>query len=167
MSSGSQSEPIQDLLCVQLHPAEIPVSYLSSLLRVVQAALREVARANEETRPAFDRNPQPLLILSRVETEDDLTLYFTFADPDHSTPLEQLSSQTFDAFLDRFGEFIKGLPQPGLWGGAARRPSQHSMESPLGGRMDQVYQELRRSPRATLRFRDRTIEVEGARMEIV
>lgn len=72
----------------------------------------------------------------------------------------------FDAFLDRLADFVRGLPQPGLWGGASRRSAPRSFESDVDRRMDQLYRELRRSPMVTLRFREKTIEIEGDRMEI-
>ena len=142
------------------------VSYLSSLLRVVQAAVREVARGSQNTRQMLDANPQPQLVLSRVSADAGLTLFLTFAHPIDSTPLDQLSAQTFESFLRGFGEFVRGLPQPSLWGGAAPRPSQGATESELERRLDQVYRELRRSHRATMSFGGRTVEIEGERMEI-
>ena len=167
MSSESQSAPDQELLEMKLNPSHLHVSYLSSLLRVVQAALREVAQSEDGTRHHFDQRPQPILVLSSLETDDDLTLHFTFADPRDSTPLGELSSQTFNALLDRFREFVRRLPQPSLWGGAAPGSSQRPFESELARRMDQLHRELRRSTKATIRFRDRAIEVEGDRMEII
>ena len=167
MSRESRSGVDEGILTVQLDPSDLSVSYLSSLLRVVQAALREVARSEDGTRQRFDRHPQPVLRLSRLDTDDALTLHFTFADPQDGTPLNELSSQTFDALLDRFSEFVRGLPQPGLWGGAARRPPPGPSESELARRMGQLYRHLRRAPKATMRTQGRSIEIEGDRMEIV
>ena len=155
------------MLTIQLEPSHLSVSYLSSLLRVVQAALREVARSEDVTRPQFERRPQPMLRLSKLVAEDAMTLQFTFADPRDGSPLSELSSQTFEALLDRFSEFVRSLPQPGLWGGAAGRPPQRAFESELARRMNQLYRELRRSPKATMGTQTRTIEIEGDRMEIV
>ena len=149
MSHESRSARAQDILSIQLHSSHLPVSYVSSLLRVVQAAIREVAMSDEATRQEFDRRPQPRLLLAGV-----------------ASPLEGLSSRAFAAFLHRFEEFVKTLPQPGLWGGGARRRTQSSDDSASTRRMDQVYLELRRSPKVTIRFRDRLIEIEGDRMEI-
>ena len=153
-------------LSIELRQGSVSVSYLSSLLRLVQAALREVALSGDGTRERFDRQPQPILVLSRLSSQDGLTLQMTFVDPIDGTPLEELSSRTFDAFLDSLGRFVMSLPQPGLWGGAARRSPQPPFESGLSERMDQVYAELRRSSKVTLRFQTRSIEIEGDRMEI-
>lgn len=166
MSNKSSSETDQDMLTIQVCINQIPVSYLSSLLRVLQAALREVAQSDDRTRRQFDQRPQPVLLLAMLTGDGGPTLHFIFADPHNSMPLKQLSAQTFNSFLDRFAEFVRCLPQPGLWGGAARRPQQRPPESELTRRMDQVHRELRRSPMATMRFRGRSIEVEGDRMAI-
>ena len=166
MSTSGRSQSDEDLLSIELGPAETSVSYLSSLLRVVQAALREVARGSDELRPLFDRTAQPMLVVSRVRANGGLRLFLTFTDPGESRPMGDLSARTFDAFLDNLGAFVKELPQPSLWGGASRRRAPRSNQSALAIRMDQVYQELRRSPRATLGFRGRTIEIEGDRMVI-
>ena len=166
MSGERRSETHQDLLAIQLDPGHLSVSHISSLLRVVQATLREVALSETGTRQQFDRRPQPILLLSRPLSDGEVALQFTFADPLDSTPLRELSTQTFNAFLDRFSEYVRGLPQPSLWGGAARRPPHGPFDSELTRRMDQLFRELRRSPKATMSFQGRTIELEGDRMEI-
>lgn len=157
--------PQRHVLEVRLRNENVSVSYLSSLLRVVQAALREVARNVEGPSRRFEQSPQPVLVLSRLAAGGDLVLHFTFVDPIEDSPLEDLSDETFGALLSRFAEFIRGLPQPGLWGGAAPRRSSSPLESDLAKRMDQLHRELRRSPRAVLTHRDRSIAVEGGLME--
>jgi hypothetical protein len=149
-----------------LEPGDLSVSYLSSLLRVLQAALRDVASSEDDIRQQFDWRPQPMLVLSSQTAAGCLMFLFTFADAMDSKPLQDISSRTFNVFLDRFGEFIRGLPQPGLWGGAARGSPKRPFDSQVARRMDQVYRELRRSPKATLRFQSRAIEIEGDRLEI-
>ena len=167
MSNESRPGRQAEYLSVQLGSKYVSASYLSSLLRVVQAAIREVARTTEGTRGNFARQPQPVLLVPRVRANGELTLDFVFADPLDSSPLEQISAQVFDAFLDSLSDFVRRLPQPGLWGGAARRLPPGDLESELARRMDQVYVELRRIPKVTVQFQGRRIEVEGDRMEIV
>jgi len=167
VNQASDSGPRPGYLSVRLDPGGVSVSYLSSLLRVLQAALREVARDNDQTRRHFDSKQQPVLMVGGVRAGDGLTLDLTFADPLDSSALEALSSHTFNAFLDKLGEYVRKLPQPGLWGGAARRPPLWQLETDLARRMDQVYVELRRIPKVTVSYQDRAIEVEGDRMEIV
>ena len=165
MADDGGAIPDQDLLSISIESRRVPVSYLSSLLRVVQAALREVASTDDRTRPRFSERPQPVLLLSNVTGDGDMTLRFIFVDPVDSRPLLELSSRVFSTLLDRFSGFVRALPQPSLWGGAARRPPARPFESELAKRMDQLYWEFRRSPRVTMSFRTRTIRVEGERME--
>jgi hypothetical protein len=163
---GDENEIDRFSLRVELHRSYVPVSYLSSLLRVLQAALREMALDDGGARVLFDRSPQPVLALPRILVEETLKLHLVFIDPITGTPMEELSVRTFDAFLDRLGEYVANLPQPGLWGGASRRSPARPFESEVSRRMDQVYGELRRAPRTALRFRSRHIDIEGDRMEI-
>ena len=164
--TGEKVDLERHILAVRLDNENVPVSYMSSLLRVVQAVLREVARSVEGPGSRFVQSPQPILVLSRLSTDGDLVLSFTFVDPLDYAPLEDLSDDTFAALLDRFAEFVRGLPQPSLWGGAAPRPSGRPYESELARRMAQLHRELRRSPRAILAHRTRTLEIEGDRMEL-
>ena len=154
-------------LGIELDGSTVSVSYLSSLLRVVEAPLREVARSDEGTRQLFERRPQPRLLVPGSSPGGKLSFRLTFADTKDARPLEEFSSTTFNAFLDRFEAFVRRLPQPGLWGGASRRPPASGFESEIERRIDQLYRELRRDPKVTMRFKGRAIEVEGDRMEIV
>ncbi len=144
----------------------MPVSYLSSLLRVVQAAVREVATDDTSVRSAFDQAPQPVLFVSGVASNGTIAIELTFVDPEDNTPMEDVSSRAFGAFLDRFIEFVTSLPQPGLWGGTPHRMPRQAYSSQLTRRMDQVHRELRRSPKVALRVGGRYVEIEGDRMEI-
>ena len=98
--SESPSGPGRHELAIRLHLDRVHVSYVSALLRVVQAALREVAQSDDEARQRFDRRPQPVLLLTSVATDGGLTLGFAFADPLDSRPLEDLSARTFSGFLE-------------------------------------------------------------------
>ena len=164
MTSETQHPP-RHVLEIRLRNENVPVSYLSSLLRVVQAALREVARNVDGPSRRFEQSPQPVLVLSRLDAGGELALRFTFVDPLDDTALEDLSYETFDALLSRFAEFVRGLPQPGLWGGAAPRRPPSPLESDLAKRMDQLHREMRRSPKAVLTHSGRSIAVEGDLME--
>ncbi|MDP6065272.1 MAG: hypothetical protein QGI49_10875 [SAR202 cluster bacterium] len=167
MGSETASEAEGHFLAVELHQAGVPVSYLSSLLRVLQAALREVALTNDQTREQFSSRPQPVLVMPDVSRIEALVLSFSFVHPINGTTMDSLSSSTFDSFLDHLGKFIAGLPQPGLWGGAARRSPQEPFESELDRRMDQIYAELRRTSKVVLRFQTRSLEIEGDQMVIM
>ena len=144
----------------------LPVSNLSSLLRVLQAALREVARSDDATRQPFLQRPHPVLHLSTQVSELDLVLRFTFVDPLDGSPLPQLSSSAFNTFLDEFSRFLKTLPQRGLWGDSASGAPRRHYESDVARRFDQVRLELRRLSRATLKFNNHTISFEGDQLDI-
>ena len=114
----------------------------------------------------LSRQPQPMLLISINTDKDSLKLSFNFSDSSEELQVTELSSQIFSDFLECFAEFVRSLPQPSLWGGAALRSPNAQFESEVTRRMDQIYRELRRSTKATMSFQKRTIEVEGDRLEI-
>ena len=152
-------------LGIQIEQSEVPVSYMSSLLRVLQAALREVALNTEVAREQFNQQPQPILVMTRISSQASINIQFSFNDPLNHEPIPGLSSLIFNSFLDRLGEYVMSLPQPSLWGGAARS-SPNSLDSEVSRRMDQIYAEVRRAPKVLLMFHGRTLEIEGSRLEI-
>ncbi len=166
MSKGDRCGPSDGVLAVRLDFSTLSVSYLSSLLRVLQAAIREVARSVEDGRDRFDQLPQPVLVICQLEGGDDLILHLVFMDADGGGLHTELSSTVFGAFMDELGEFIRGLPQPGLWGRPALRPPEPDALE-LSKRMDQVYRELHRSSKSAISFRGHTIEIEGDRLEML
>ncbi len=166
MPTQNRLEHEEGLLELILGTGDLPVSYLSSVLRSIQAALREVARTADATREEFQRQPQPVLMLSSLSVEDGLTLRFAFVDPLDSTPMEKFSSQAFQAFIDEFTQFLKRLPQRGLWGETYNRARRKTHDSEITRRLDQVHIELRRFYRSTLRYRGQAIHIEGDQLQI-
>ena len=164
MTAESEPEPEADLLELELESSHLPVSYVSSALRAIQAALREVARTNEAARPQFEQQPQPVLLLSRVTANGGVTLGFEFSNQLDSTRMQDLSSITFEAFLDEFTQFVRGLPQRGLWGDTLGGSPRKRYDSEMTRRLDQLRIELRRFVKSRLSFRGRTILFEGDRM---
>ena len=128
--------------------------------------MREVARSDEATREQISERPQPTLHLSATTDEADLTLRLTFADPTDRTPLLDLSTTTFRAFLSQLRRFVEKVPQRDLWGDAVGGPSPGQFHSEAEKRIDQVRQELRRLPKAKLTFEGQSVTFEGDRMEI-
>ena len=153
-------------LLVALDGSRVPVSYVSSLLRVLQAALREVGHADEATRGAFEGTGPPILLMSADQVEEELALAFHFAGSTDGVPMDNVSALVFDAFLDRLSEYVRGLPQPSLFGGAAAGAPRRESEDAMTRRMDQVHRELRRSPRVTLSTGGKSLRIEGQSMEI-
>ena len=100
-----------------LDAKSLPVSYVSSTLRVIQAALRDFARSVEGGEALFGGQPQPVLLLDAVTSDaPDLVFELYFADPDDDTPMPELSAQAFEAFIVNFGKMLKRMPQRDLWG---------------------------------------------------
>jgi hypothetical protein len=154
------------LLEIALDRSRLPVSNLSSLLRVLQAALREVARGFDEGRRAFAGSPYPVLVTSTATEDDDLVLRFHFEDTVPSTPSSRLSTLTFTAFLEEFKKLYIGQPQRGLWGEAVVGSQRRAHESDAARRVDEVRMELQRFDRARLTFDRQTVRFEGDRMEM-
>jgi len=160
----SETRPAR--LELALDATDLPVSNISSILRVLQATLREVARNTEETRESFASQPQPVLRLSIGEADGEMVMGFHFADSSDSAAMAQLSERAFAEFVDRLGQFIKRLPQRGLWGESLAGSRPRSYDSELDRRFDELRMELRRLPRAKLTFAGQTISIEGDRVEI-
>ena len=151
---------------ISLRSKHLPVSYVSSLLRVLQAALREVGKDNDGTRDVFSIQPWPSLVMSSKITNDEWVLQLVFKEPRNARPMYEVSSQTFEAFLEHFRQFLKNLPQPGLWGKSMAIARDEPYESEVIRRMDGLRQELRRFTRATVSFRGQVITIEGDQLQI-
>ena len=162
---GTPSDTTAYVLTIEIAERTVSVSYMSSLLRVVQAALREVALDTGGAREHFGSRPRPLLAMPAPAGGDSIAMSFVFVDPQDGSPMEDLSAATFGSFLDRIQAYVTSLPQPSLFGGASRRPTREA-GSEVDRRMDQVYAELRRASRVTLRHGDRSLGFEGDRLEI-
>ena len=154
-------------LLLTLDARALPVSYVSSTLRVMQAAVREVARSVEDGGSLFEGQPQPVLLLDAdMSADSELCFNLYFADPADDTPMPKLSSQAFAPFMQEFGEVLKGMPQRGLWGWMTRRPGPRAFGSEAARRLDELRVELRHFKRATLRHGDHSIIFDSDQMEI-
>ena len=145
----------------------LPVSYVSRTLRVIQAAVREVARSVEDGGEMFEGQPQPSLLLDitiHKETEIEFSMYF--ADPADDTPMPELSTRAFGPFMEEFGDLLKQMPQRGLWGRMARQTGSHRLQNEASRRLDELRVELRHFRRASLTHRSRSITFDGDQMEI-
>ncbi len=162
---SARPDTTANVLTIEIGEGTVSVSYVSSLLRIVQAALREVALNTGGAREHFEGRPQPLLAMPALAGGESLTMSFVFVDPGDGSPMEDLSAATFGSFLDRLQAYVTSLPQPSLFGGASRRPTREA-GTEVDRRMDQVYAELRRASRVTLRHRGRSLAFEGDRLEV-
>ena len=163
---GTPPDTPKHVLTIEIAEGTVSVSYMSSLLRVVQAALREVALDTEGAREHFESRPQPLLAMPALAGGDSIAMSFVFVDPQDGSPMEELSAATFGSFLDRLQAYVTSLPQPSLFGGAVAPAASREADTEVDRRMDQVYAELRRASRVTLRHGGRSLGFEGDRLEI-
>ena len=166
MTAGGQTRADASRLELAVDSGNLPVSSLSSLLRVLQATLREVARGDDDTREVFSQQSQPVLHLFTRIAEGELVMGFAFVGPLDAEAMSEVSERVFGRFLGRLSQLIKTLPQRGLWGDLVAGGRQQRHESGVEQRLDHLRMELRRFPRATLRFQSQAILFEGDRMEI-
>ena len=146
----------------------LPVSYVSRTLRVIQAAVREVAKGIEDGGEMFEGQPQPSLLLDiRVPSETEIEFSLYFADPADDTPMPALSTRAFEPFMEEFGALLKQMPQRGLWGRMARQTGSHRLENEAARRLDELRVELRHFRKAVLTHRSRSITFDGDQMEII
>ena len=154
-------------LFLRVEARAIPVSYVSRTLRVLQAAVREVARGVEDAGELFESQPSPSLLLD-AETTADGKLVFSlyFADPSDDAPMRDLSTRAFAPFMSAFGDALKRMPQRGLWGRMARQSGSSRFQSEIDRRLDERGMELRDCRGATLRHGARLITFDGDQMTI-
>ena len=137
------------------------VSHVSSTLRVIQAAVREVARSVDQSSPLFEGRGQPLLLVDASASADSgLTMSFYFADSDDA-PMRELSEQVLGAFMDEFARVLASRSQLGLWGRTARVSGPAGLESDIALRLDELKVLLRRFGSASLRLGERSITFNG------
>ena len=137
------------------------VSHVSSTLRVIQAAVREVARGVEQSSPLFEGRGQPLLLVDASASADSgLTMSFYFADS-NDAPMRELSEQVLGAFMDEFARVLASRSQLGLWGRTARGSGPTGLESDIALRLDELKVLLRRFGNASLSLGDRSITFDG------
>lgn len=145
----------------------MPVSYVSSTLRVMQAALRDFARSVEGGEALFGGQPQPVLLLDAATTnESDLVFELYFADPDDEAPMPKLSMKAFEVFIVSFGKMLKRMPQRDLWGVMSSGSGAPRFETETDRRLNELRTELRHFGRAVLRHGGRSIAFDGDQMEI-
>jgi len=151
-------------LILRLTSATQPASSLSSLLRTLQAAVREAVQAAPEGAQRFAEATHPILLTSIREPEEKgaLELRFYFADHASSTRQPELSETAFAAFMDTLEQALKAQPQRMLWD-TPSRPPRGGGPSP---RIRQVWDDLGRFKNVTLSVGARRIAVSGGSVEI-
>lgn len=157
-------------LVISLKPASLSVSAVSALLREVQAALREAARAEPDSSPLFDGDQPPVLNVRFDGTADGVSFAFDFVDASTRGALDRVSRAAGRRFIAALERELKRRPQRTLWGQAgvsARRRPADAESDPLSGRAAIVLSELGRVPAASIVAAGRRIRLEDETAEIL
>ena len=153
-------------LTLALDGKRLPVSYVSSTLRVLQAALRDLARGVEGGESLFGGHPQPALLMDSAPDEREMVVELYFAAPEDDTPMPQLSARAFESFMASFGNLLKRMPQRDLWGSMSGGSGAPKFESETDRRLNELRMELRHFRRAALKHKNRSITFDGDQLEI-
>ncbi len=103
-------------LTIKLPTESVQVSYLSNLLRIVQAALRETASSTDDTMSTMSTNPAPLLFSSLDRHNGITTILMYFGDVNDNRLIEEFSKLVVHRFIEGLNEFLNGNAQSSLWG---------------------------------------------------
>ncbi len=166
MSTEDASRASSGPLVIELASRGLSVSQLSRLLRVLQTAVREVARGAEEFQPLFEQRPSPLLLMSADVADARLRLSISFAESGDSAPMPDLSARAFELFMDRFAKLLEDTTQLGLWGQVVRGAGPHQFDSEVDSRLNELRTEIRHFGSARVSFGGRSIAFEGDHMRI-
>ena len=166
MSAEGVSQPDSRPLVIELDSRGLPVSQVSRLLRVLQTAVREVARGVEEIRRLLEQQPSPLLLLSAEVADGKLSLSVSFAEPGDSAPMPDLSAQAFELFMERFARLLEDTTQLGLWGQLVKGAGPRQLDSEVDRRLSELRAELRHFDSAQISFGGRAIAFDGDRIRI-
>jgi len=171
-SMAADAEPPESdgasTLVVKLSPATQLVSALSSLLRTLQAAVRETALATPEGARRFGEAPHPVLLASLGVPAggDGIELRFSFAEHISSRPEPEFSKAAFGAFMDRLEGTLKAQPQRMLWDAPSRPPRTGRPSQAASERIRLLWEDLGRFRRVVLSVGTRRITVSGDAVEI-
>ena len=151
-------------MIIEIQPTPVPVSYLSSLLRIIQAAVRETAFSSNHIDPS--ESHQPILLASLSEEDTKLLIEFSFTDPKTTEHLDILSKSIFQEFFHNFGEHIKTLPQPSLWGPKSSIETKKTVPSVLEKRLSEVYREMKRISKSKITVNSKSVSIEGFNLQL-
>ena len=155
-------------LCITLEYQLLSTSALSSFLRTLQAALREVGRHLPQVGQAFQEKEGPRLVIRRIEGRESLECDLLFVASFSHNVLADVSHKVFESFMTLLIGTLRESSQRTLFGDRLRRPSRKHRALPpeLLERIDQLEEELRRFPRQVIRYGGYRVEVKGDIVEI-
>lgn len=110
----------ESALTLGIGSAGLHVSTLSSLLRTLQAAVRDATQGSEAGRRLLAAQPAPVLTVEIPATAGGpLLLSFSFTGPEGGT-LHELNTTAFGAFLSGLEAALQVTPQQTMWGRPVR-----------------------------------------------
>jgi hypothetical protein len=142
--------------------SSLHVSALSSLLRTLQAAVRDAAHGAEAGARLLAAQPPPVLEVSVTGVAGEgLTLSFGFLGPD-GAPQAELDAVAFPAFMSGLAAALRVSPQRTLWGTPVRPITHTTAENE---RMRLFLEDLVRLRDVTVSAGERTITISEGRVE--
>lgn len=157
-------------LVIELTPASQSVSAVSSLLREVQAALREAARTVPDTARMFEGDQSPALTVRFTGAASGVSMQFAFVDAATRAPLARVSDAVATRFMRALEDVLKQRPRRTLWGQQATvalRKSRDGSRDPVAERAAVVLAELGRAHAASVAAVGRRIQLQGDTAEIL
>ena len=166
MNTEGAAHAISTPLVIEIDSHSLSISQLSRLLRVLQTAIREVAREAEPFQHLFEQQPSPILLLSTEIVDSRLRLSISFAEPGDSSPMPDLSAQAFEFFIERFAKLLEDTTQLGLWGQMMGGVGPGQFDSGVDRRFSELRTELRHFRSAHVSFDGRSIVFEDDQLRI-
>ena len=166
MSAEINRNQSKHKLNLYIYEKDLSVSYISSLLRTLQAAIREIAISDAAMQNYFNEEKKHTLVISNLNFDTAFKLEMIFIDVLERKFNQNLSMKVFDKFVLEFISFIRALPQPGLWGDASPKSWDPKAKSDTEIRMYQVYRELKRCSKVIIESGAKKIEIDGERLQL-
>ena len=166
MSAEINMNQSKHKLNLYIYEKDLSVSYISSLLRTLQAAIREIAISDGTIQNDFKEEKKHTLVISNLNFDTAFKFEMIFIDVLERKFNQNLSMKVFDKFVLEFISFIRTLPQPGLWGDASPKSWDSKSKSDIEIRMYQVYRELKRCNKVIIESGAKKIEIDGERLQL-
>ena len=102
MSTEGNQDKSQHKLNMHIYDKNLSVSYISSLLRTLQAAIREIAISDVTVQSSFNDEKKPILVISNIAFQGAFKFEMIFVDVIERKFNENLSRHVFDKFVLEF-----------------------------------------------------------------
>lgn len=132
------------------------VSYFSNLLRIIQVAIRELAKTFESAYEVSDEDLQSILHFSPVIENGELILRFSFRHLESRAEADKFTSGISTVFFDELLTYLSGNAQTDLWGNISPI-ANHALSDSMKTRFDRIRKELRRIPGSSISVNNRAI----------